>query len=363
MKILIVLSALKYGGAEKQAIVDANSLVGCGYQVTIAYNENGGLISLLSKSVKQYRIKSKNVFLASLQLSYHLLFNKYDIIHCHMFWAEKVSALPGKLTGHKIVFNEHGLGLWREWYHILIMKFISKFADRIITSCDATKRARIKRERLNKDKLVTLYNSFNETGGKNINENISEFLRNKEEFIIGFIGRFNAVKRLKIFIDIAKGLKGLIPNFKIVLVGNGEEMESIKRGIKEKKLEKYFYLPGFELNTKQYYNTFDVFVLPSVREACSVALLEAGASGVPAIAFDVGGNAEIIKDNATGFIIPEGDIDSLTGRIKFFYKNREKKRKMGDAAKEYIKINFSIKNRVQNLKRLYQELCFLKGEI
>lgn len=356
MKILIVVNALKFGGAEKQAIIDANSLVNQGHQVTIAFNKKGELEKLLSRDIKRYQIKNKNVIFASVQLLYHLWFNKYNIIHCHMFWAEKVSVLPGKLTNHKLVFNEHGLGLWRKWYHILIIRFISIFADKIITSCEATKKVRIEREKINRNKLITIYNSFDNIGEKHSNVTLPDFLKNKKEFIISFIGRFNPVKRLRIFIEIAEQLKKKIPRFRIVLVGDGEEKKKVKEEVKKRGLSRYFYMPGFILNPAPYYKVSDVFVLPSIREAFSIALLEAGASGIPAIAFNVGGNSEIIKDNITGFLISDRDISLLIEKIVFLYQNSEKKENMGKAAREYIKNTFSVKNRINNLEKLYRDI-------
>jgi len=272
-----------------------------------------------------------------------------------MFWAEKISVLPAKLTCHRVLFNEHGLGLWRKWYHVLIMKFISLFADRIITSCEATKKVRIGREKLNRKKLIVVYNSINKINKGTKKADMPEFLRNKEQFVIGFVGRFNSVKRLSIFIDIAERLRKVLLNFKIVLVGDGEEKENISREIEKKKLEKYFYLPGAVLNTDQYYKAFDVFVLPSIREACSIALLEAGALKIPAIAFDIGGNPEIIQDETTGYIIGNNDISSLTRRIVCLYKNNHKRYKMGLAARNYINNTFSVSKRLDKLINIYKE--------
>lgn len=355
MKILIVINSLKFGGAEKQAIVDANSLSKRGHQVKIAFNREGDLNQLLGKNVTRYRLKSHSTFLSALQLFLHLLFNRYDIIHSHMFWAGKAAAFPGKLLGSRIVFNEHGLGIWRKWYHILIIRLIAHFTDKIVNSCDAAKKIRLERENIREDKLVTIYNSF-ELHTQEDNGDFPGFMKNKKEFILGFVGRFNAVKRLEIFLELAAILKKKIPAFKIVLIGDGERKEKYETEIEKRNLKENFYLPGYVLNPGGYYQAFDIFLLPSKREAFSVALLEAGASGTPAIAFDVGGNSEIIKDAVTGYIIPDKNIDLLVERIFFLYQNPGKKREMGEAAKNFINNNFSVERRLEKLEKLYREL-------
>jgi glycosyltransferase involved in cell wall biosynthesis len=97
-----------------------------------------------------------------------------------------------------------------------------------------------------------------------------------------------------------------------------------------------------------------VFVLPSRIEGFSVALLEAEASGIPAIAFDVGGNAEIIKNNITGFLLPDLNIDILVEKIIYLYENPQKRKEMGNEARNYIKSNFSNELRIKKLEKLYQ---------
>jgi glycosyltransferase involved in cell wall biosynthesis len=358
MKILIIVNTLHHGGAERQAVIDANALTCRGHQVTIGYNKKGDLINLLSDDVKKYHIKPKNVFLAMPGLFLHLFLNKYDIIHCHMFWAEKVCAIPGKITGHKVIFNEHGLGLWRKWYHILIMRFISQFADKIITSCQTNKNTRVNREKLNKNKIVTIYNSFDTINSEDNESERPDFLMDGKKFTIGFVGRFNAVKRLRTFIEIAEQLKNIISDFRIVLVGGGEERRDIEEEIAKRNLKKYFHFPGFVLNTGQYYKNFDVFILPSRIEAFSIALLEAGSFGVPAIAFNVGGNCEIIQDGVTGYIISDNDFGQLLEKINYLYKNHDKRIKMGTAAQDLIKKKFSILKRLNELENIYNKLCY-----
>ena len=352
MKILIVINALGYGGAEKQAIVDANSLCSRGYDITVAYYRSGELEKLLNKKVRKLKLPSPSSIISAIYLFSHLLFTKYDIVHNHMYWSSKAAGIVAKLTGHKVIYNEHGLGLWRKWYHILIIRLIALFADKIINSCDATRSIRHNRDKIRKHKLVTVYNSFNlEQNNNDSNKTIN--LTKSGNFIIGFVGSFNKVKRLDIFIEIAKELKKEIQEFKIIMVGDGAEKIKIEKLINKNNLGKYFILPGFITDTSPYYQNFDVFILPSIREAHSIALLEAGAHGLPSLAFDVGGNSEIIKNSYNGYVIPDGDIGSLVNRIIYLYKNPDLKIKMGNNSKKYINQHFSVEKRIKNLERVY----------
>ncbi|MDH4211905.1 MAG: glycosyltransferase [candidate division WOR-3 bacterium] len=355
MRILIVVNTLCYGGAEKQAVADANSLAAEGNDVTLGCHMIGDLARRLSPEVKLYRIGSKNVIVAALLLFMHLLSNRYDIIHSHMFWAERVSIIPGKLTRHRVVFNEHGLGLWRKWYHVVTMRLISMLADKVVTSCQENYRVRRKQEKLDPDKMVVIYNSVEENSkGDLSSESLGELHDGK--FIIGYAGRFNAVKRLELFLNIAERLKDRIKDFKIVLLGDGDLRRRLEREISGRGLEEFFHMPGFVLEVSQYYRTFDVFVLPSKIEGFSLALLEAGAASVPLIAFDVGGNSEIIVNGVNGYTIPNNDIDTLMERIIYLREHEGFRRKMGMAAHRLIEGRFSVSRRTDDLQRLYRSL-------
>lgn len=348
MKILIVINSLGYGGAEKQAVVDANALYKRGHDVTLAFQKNGELSKLLNKNISLYKIRWKNIILSCLQMISHFLLHRYQIIHAHMFWAEKIAAFAGRIFKQKIIMNEHGLGVWRKWYHRILMKTISISAHKIINCCDATKKNRLTLEKIKPGKLITIYNSID------INRKKTLPGEKNSRFTVGFVGRFDPVKRLEFYITLAKLLKRKIPDVKFVLVGDGPERENFEELVKQNHLENNFTLTGFVLEPWNYLENFDVFFMPSKREAFSIALLEAGAFSVPAIAFDVGGNAELIKDGATGYIIRNERIEEVADKVFYLYENPQEKIKLGNNAYWFVTGNFSVRQRIDRLEVVYK---------
>jgi glycosyltransferase involved in cell wall biosynthesis len=67
---------------------------------------------------------------------------------------------------------------------------------------------------------------------------------------------------------------------------------------------------------KRLYADADLFVLPSLGECFGIATIEAMAAGLPVIASDVGGTADIIEPGVNGFIVPGGDINKLGAAIE-----------------------------------------------
>jgi len=133
MRVMIIVNALTYGGAERQAVTDANLLAEYGHHVTFGYKKAGDLLQVLSSRVRLYNIRHQFMPVASFELLLHLLRHKYNVIHCHLFWAAMISMIPAVITRHHYVFNEHGLGNWRRWYHLLLIRQIYRFSSKVIT--------------------------------------------------------------------------------------------------------------------------------------------------------------------------------------------------------------------------------------
>ena len=209
---------------------------------------------------------------------------------------------------------------------------------------------KINREKFPKKKVYLIPNCFEE---KNIINNSSDKLPfNPNIFTIGFVGRFNAVKQLHILIAVANLLKRRMSNFQFVLVGDGIEMTKVKKLISENNLDNHFILTGYVTNPLSYMMFFNLFVLPSKIEDLSVSLLEAGSLGIPSIAFDVGGNNEIIIDGKTGFIIPPFDIEIFLEKLLILISNTKLAEEFGAKARKHVQKNFSIEKRNKKLSEI-----------
>ena len=98
---------------------------------------------------------------------------------------------------------------------------------------------------------------------------------NENDLIIGHVGRFAKVKNQEFFIEFANTLQKKNQNFKILLVGNGDNFEIIKNKIKENKLEQYFIMPGLRKDIPVFMKMFDIFIMPSLYEGFPLVVVEA----------------------------------------------------------------------------------------
>jgi glycosyltransferase involved in cell wall biosynthesis len=101
----------------------------------------------------------------------------------------------------------------------------------------------------------------------------------------------------------------------------------------------------------------DAFVLSSVVEGMPTVLLEALSSGLPCVATDVGGVAEIIRADRNGYLVPAGDPDSLGAAMtRLAAQPPEVRHEMGRAARERAVAEFDREVVVGQWEQLYREL-------
>ncbi|MGQ9881922.1 MAG: glycosyltransferase [Armatimonadota bacterium] len=121
-------------------------------------------------------------------------------------------------------------------------------------------------------------------------------------------------------------------------------------------------LLGLRQDVPALMNAADAFVLSSSREGLPNVLLEAHATGLPAVVTNVGGNREVLLNETTGFLVSPGDPVALAeGMLRLMTLPEQERRRMGQHAREHILANFSIDTVVEQWENLYLELLQRKG--
>lgn len=104
-----------------------------------------------------------------------------------------------------------------------------------------------------------------------------------DEFLIGHVGRFDTQKNHSFLIDVFADVVREKPNCKLMLVGEGHLMQSIKEKVSRLKLDKNVVFTGVRDDAYKYYNAFDLFVLPSLFEGLGIVAIEAEVNGCPSL--------------------------------------------------------------------------------
>ncbi|MBA2301618.1 MAG: GT4 family glycosyltransferase PelF [Acidobacteria bacterium] len=98
----------------------------------------------------------------------------------------------------------------------------------------------------------------------------------------------------------------------------------------------------------------DVFVLPSRSEAFPNSVMEAMAAGVPVVASDVGGIPELVRDGATGRLVPPGNVDALANALLDLLGNPRQVEEFGRAGRRIIEQTYSFDRMVDQFETLYE---------
>lgn len=106
---------------------------------------------------------------------------------------------------------------------------------------------------------------------------------NDDCYVIGHVGRFSQEKNHRFLIEIFKEVNKQIPNSKLLLVGDGELMDEIKKAVKELFVDNNVIFTGNVDTVQNYYQMMDCFSLPSSYEGFSLVTLEAQAAGLPCV--------------------------------------------------------------------------------
>jgi glycosyltransferase involved in cell wall biosynthesis len=99
--------------------------------------------------------------------------------------------------------------------------------------------------------------------------------------------------------------------------------------------------------------SLDCFVLPSLAEGISNTILEAMGSGLPVIATDVGGNADLVDAGRTGIIVPPADPQALATAIGTLAQDVQKARDMGAAGRALVMERFSMESMTNAYAAVY----------
>lgn len=123
--------------------------------------------------------------------------------------------------------------------------------------------------------------------------------RKDGKIVVGYVGRLTAEKSVRDFAELGRALKAAgLTNFEIAFVGQGSEQDWLRENVPNAVMAGV--LKGRELSRA--YANFDIFAFPSQTDTFGNVVLEALASGVPAVVTSGGGPKFIVQDSKTGFV-------------------------------------------------------------
>lgn len=150
-------------------------------------------------------------------------------------------------------------------------------------------------------------------------------------------GRFDKLKGFSRLIAMFDGLKERLPNWDLVIVGDGEDRELLESQVAQAKLGGRVFFPGWVADMESVFRSADVFVFPSVSEGFALVLAEAMACGLPCVSYDCKvGPSEIIRDGVDGVLILVGDEAAFASAMLRLAEGETERSRLAAACPEIL---------------------------
>lgn len=257
-------------------------------------------------------------------------FDNWDIIHTHMFRPDAYVWLNRRKIKKSIVVStlhnpisykaaRTGFNYFHSFLLSSLWPLFLKSNDKIICLNNVT---------LNelpnslKIKSKVIFNGRNiDTTQQSLNANeihILSLLKKKYKII----GTISSLTKRKGIDQAIKALQNL-PDYALIIVGAGSELENLKSLVFELNLSERVLFLGFKINATDYLNFFDVFLMCSESEGFPLALIEAAAYGIPCVLSDIPILKSIISFDDGVVFYKLHDVDDLAKKIKEIYTIKE----------------------------------------
>lgn len=179
--------------------------------------------------------------------------------------------------------------------------------------------------------------------------------------LIGTVAILRRKKGHAELLDAVPHVLSRFPAAHFVFAGDGPQHENLARRIGELGIGGNVHLLGLRRDVVNVLASLDLFVLPTHQEALGTAFIEAGAMGLPAVATRVDGVPEVVRDGATGLLVPVNDSPALAAAIGELLADPTRRQAMGVAAQAWVATRFSRTAMIEGMLAVYEKLLGREG--
>jgi glycosyltransferase involved in cell wall biosynthesis len=258
-------------------------------------------------------------------------------------------ALLRPVFGYRLVLSAHGSDLLRPHGSVqrLVLPPVLRRADAVVTVSEALTR----RAAALGVEARTVLNGVDYEFWSTLPR------AEADEGVVVAVGRLHRVKGQDVLIEGFARLGETVPHARLWLIGDGEERPALEELTRRHGLEhrvRFLGSLGRE-EVRAVLARAGLFVLPSRSEGLSIALLEAMASGLPVVATDVGGIAEVIRDGTEGVLVPSEDAPALADAVCKVLSDSGRREHLSRNGRERAR-SFSLARTLDAYEALFQDL-------
>jgi len=285
---------------------------------------------------------------------------RFDITHFHLFGSNWIGKPAAAIGGSRIRFNHDQCNdAFRSESRLVttIDRITNSLSTQVLAVSESTRKFLIEQERLAPEKVCYLPNPvdtefFRPPTADERKTARKSWNRTSENFVIVAVGRLHPQKNFPTAIESVAGLAESV-QWRLLFAGTGPEEEKLRQMAREKGLTERIEFAGHVSDMRSLLWSADALLMPSHYEGLPVALLEAVASGLPAVASSVDGIEEILSNGETGLLAPPSDPPAFTAHLQKLAENRDLRCKLAAGGRKRIVDTFDARTVAEQLGRLY----------
>jgi glycosyltransferase involved in cell wall biosynthesis len=179
--------------------------------------------------------------------------------------------------------------------------------------------------------------------------------------VLLYAGRLAPIKGLDRLLEAFREISREFPDLLLVLLGEGPMRPSLEEQASRSGISGAVHFLGRVDNVSEYMRVADVFVLPSLLEGMPNALLEAMATGLPAVATRTGGVVDVLEHGRNGLLAVPGNAGELAESIRTLLATPGLRERLGQAAYEEVRSSFSLESCIGKYRDLYATRSASRG--
>jgi len=362
--ICYVVPSLSVGGTERQ-LVRLTAGLARDHEVTVVCTRHDGALAGDARraGAKVRVVACRGGWDSTAAPRLRRLFRAYrpDVLHTFLFgfdlWANRAARQAGVPV---VVSSRRQLATWRKRRHVCVQRLANRHVDCITANSRAVADFAAQQEGADPALFRIIPNGVDADAFVSDRDVGQVRHRHRIPFnrhVIGIVANFSPVKDHALFVDTAGELLRRRADVHFLLIGRGPLLKRVETHIRQAGLPgECFTRLTTVVELADLYAVMDCSVLCSKAEGFPNAVMESMAAGVPVVAADVGGIAELVRHEETGRLVRTRDPSDYADAIEMVLDHRDESKAMARRAAQFVRTELTIEKMVDAYRALYAEL-------
>ncbi len=267
------------------------------------------------------------------------------LIHAHEFSAILCGWIVAMRAGVPFVATVHGKNyFWEKLRRRIAYRLVSRHGTVVAVSQDL-KQFMCDKVGVQEQRVEVIYNGVapaQTVTDEDVQKCKAELGISGGYPVLGIVGSLYPVKGHGFLLEAMPEILARWPKAQLLVIGRGELDAALKEQVEQLAILSNVHFLGMRQDMPRLLSVLDAFVLPSLSEGLSLALLEAMASGKPVVATEVGGNPELVDHGKIGFLVQPEDAKDLAANLVKLLSDQGMMQQFSRQAAERAQQRFSM---------------------